>query len=555
VIVAGAFVLAACSGSDDRGEPPPQTRATIVDEATSTGGTDNVFTPSGSGEQSSGDDPAPSGSADSSSTDEVADATVADAGESSDEADTDTPPDPNQLDYSIVFDDLGGGVDGGWITVPVDYDDPQGDTLKLWVTRHHASSEDDRIGVLFTNNGGPGMPASSMPFNADAYFRDPLVQDFDIVAWDPRGTGVSGGSVDCIADDEYDHYYAEPDVSPETDAERDALVDLAEEYAQSCIDAVGNLLPHLGTNNSARDMDAIRQALGEDQVSYLGFSYGSELGAVWATFFPDTVRAAVLDGAAHPDAASVEPAKQQRMGFERSFNAFLDQCSANPACVFHNDGDAAGAYDRLLDELDENPIPGADGRPLVNQGIAAGAVIQAMYSDRRWPALERSLADATNGDGAGLLALFDGYFRRDPQDGSYGNLIESLEAISCADEPDRLTVEEADRRAEEFIGATPRVFPGTTGSYTCDFFPPSADPRAEITGDRAGPIVVIGTTGDPTTPLDSSAAMADALEEGVLVTVDANRHLAYGQTTDCIDDIVHDYLIWLEPPAPGIVCS
>ena len=173
---------------------------------------------------------------------------------------------------------------------------------------------------------------------------------------------MSGGSVDCIDDSEYDRYFASSDITPEDDAERQALVDLAQEFAESCIEAVGvDVLPHLGTNNSARDMDAIRQALGEDQVSYLGYSYGSELGAVWATLFPDTVRAAVLDGAAHPDSDGIEPAKQQQLGFEAVFNSFLAECSANTSCVFHNDGDAEAAYDALLAQVDEAPIPGPDG--------------------------------------------------------------------------------------------------------------------------------------------------------------------------------------------------
>jgi pimeloyl-ACP methyl ester carboxylesterase len=301
-------------------------------------------------------------------------------------------------------------------------------------------------------------------------------------------------------------------------------------------------------------MDAIRQALGEAQASFLGYSYGSELGAVWATLFPDTVRAAVLDGAAHPDSEGIEPVKQQQLGFENVFDAFLAQCSAEPSCPFHNDGDAGGAFDRLLDDLDENPVPGPDGRPLVGQEIAVGGAIQAMYTDRRWPALERALDDAANGDGSGLLALHDSYFQRDPNDGSYSNLLESFQAITCADDPERLTPEESDERADELIGIAPRLFPYTTGSYTCDFFPASADPRAEITGERAGPIVVIGTTGDPSTPLTSSAAMADALEEGRLVTVEANQHTAY-RSGECINEIVHRYLIWLEVPDVDARCS
>ena len=514
------MTLVACSGSAEESEPPPATRPTVAPRVTSATPPESVTT-------------VPAGGAR-----EVIETTTGV---------------PRQREYSIEFEDLGAGVDGGWITVPLDYDDPQGETIDLWVTRHRTTS-DGRVGVLLMNNGGPGVPASSMAASVRSYAEDPLVERFDVVSWDPRGTGVSGGSVDCIDDSEYDRYFASSDITPEDDAERQVLVELAQEFADSCIEAAGvDVLPHLGTNNSARDMDAIRQALGEDQASYLGYSYGSELGAVWASLFPDTVRAAVLDGAAHPDSEGLEPAKQQQLGFESVFNSFLAECSANPSCVFHNDGDAEAAYDALLAQVDEAPIPGPEGRAAINQEVVAGAVIQAMYTDRRWPALERSLADAAAGDGSGLLALYDSYFQRDPQDGSYSNLLESFQAITCADEPDRLSVEEADERAAELIGFAPRLFPSTTASYTCDFFPPSADPRAEITGERAGPIVVIGATGDPSTPLASSAAMADALEEGVLVTVDANRHTAY-RSGNCINDVVHQYLIWLEPPAPDTRC-
>jgi len=518
--IAVAATLAACAGSSGDGEPPPATRATAAPRSIETIASE----PTASEPATSGVDVATTST------------TV-----------------PAPLEYSIEFEDLGAGVEGGWVTVPLDYDDPQGATLDLWVTRHRTES-DGRVGVLFANNGGPGVPASSIAAGVRGWVEDPLVERFDVVSWDPRGTGESGGAVDCIDDADYDRFFASADITPEDDAEREELIALARDFADNCIAAVGvDVLPHLGTNNTARDMDAIRQALGEDQVSYLGYSYGSELGAVWATLFPDTVRAAVLDGAAHPDPDGIEPAKQQQLGFERVFNAFLAECSATPSCAFHNDGDAEGAFDALLQRLDDEPAPGPAGRAAVNQEVAINGVIQAMYTDRRWPALERALADAAAGDGSGLLALHDSYFQRDPQDGSYSNLLESFQAITCADEPDRLTPDEADARAAELIGVAPRLFPYTTASYTCDFFPDPDDPRAEVTGERAGPIVVIGTTGDPSTPLESSAAMADALEEGVLVTVEANRHTAY-RSGSCINDVVHEYLIWLEAPAPDTRC-
>lgn len=458
---------------------------------------------------------------------------------------------PVPLDYEIVWDESAGSVDVGRLVVPLDYADPQGETIELRVARHRA--EGDRIGSLFVNNGGPGSPASSMAIDATSWFRPALTDRFDVVAWDPRGTGASGGAVDCIDDDEYDRFYSSGDITPDDDAEKAELVALSEEFAQRCIDRVGRALQYIGTNSSARDMDAIRQALGEEQVSYFGFSYGSELGAAWATMFPTTVRAAVLDGAADPNADSIESTRQQWVGFEGALNTFLAECSADEGCAFHNDGDAEGAFDRLFASLDESPLPGPDGRTDINLAVAVTGVARAMYSDLFWPALERALDDAANGDGTGLLGLQDAYYQR-RSDGSYSNLLESFQAISCADDPDRPTVAEADADAESLIGVAPRLFPYTTGSYTCSFFPDAIDPRITVTGVGAGPIVVVGTTGDPSTPLDSSRKMASALEDGRLVVVEANQHTGY-RVNSCIDNTIHDYLVQLEAPETEKLCD
>ena len=200
-----------------------------------------------------------------------------------------------------------------------------------------------------------------------------------------------------------------------------------------------------------------------------------------------------------------------------------------------------------------SPLPSAGDRVPVNLSVAVLAVAQAMYTESYWPAHERAHEDAAAGDGAGLLQLHDAYYGR-RADGSYSNLIEAFQAINCADDEERPTVEDADADVDEVLAVAPRIFPYTTGSYSCTFFPPALDPRVEITGAGAGPIVVVGTTGDPATPLDSSRAMADALEDGRLVIVEANQHTGY-RGDSCVRDIVHEYLLTLVAPDDGTTCS
>jgi pimeloyl-ACP methyl ester carboxylesterase len=465
--------------------------------------------------------------------------------------DTSAPPGTAPAAGEIEWEPYDDGVEVGTLEVPVDHDEPDGPTFDLFLARHVAADPDQRIGSLLVNPGGPGFGGTDFAIFAEQIYDEQLTDRFDIIGWDPRGTGQSEPAVDCIED--YDRFFAEPDVTPDDEAERAESVALAEEFAEGCEANSDGAAPYVGTNATARDMDLIRRALGEDEVSYFGFSYGSELGATWATLFPDTVRAAVLDGAADPNADSTEQSIQQLTGFESTLATFLAQCSADTSCAFHNGGDAEGAFDALMASLDESPVPSEDGRPPVNRGVATNGVVQAMYSEAYWPALERALADAAAGDGAGLLALHDSYFQRQP-DGSYGNELEAFQAITCADSDERLSVEEEDALAPQFTAAAPRLAPpGISGSYFCTFFRPALDPRVEITGAAAGPIVVIGTTGDPATPLDSTRRMAEALEDGRLVVVEADQHTGYN-VNRCINELVNDYLIDLVAPPTGTEC-
>lgn len=442
------------------------------------------------------------------------------------------------------------GAEEGWLEVPFDYADPAGGTFRLYLTRYPAQDPSQRIGSLLVNPGGPGAPGSVLALAAPQIYDPELVERFDIVAWDPRGTGESTPYVDCI--DDYDAYFAAGDITPDDAAERQQLVDLAEDLAAQCVTRSGAILPYIGTNNSARDMDAIRRALGEDKISYFGWSYGSELGATWATLFPTTVRAAVLDGAADPNADMLEGSLQQTAGFEGTLTTYLAQCSADPTCAFHNGGDAEGGFDRLMLKLDAKPLPSDAGRPAVSRGVALGAVAEAMYSESTWPELSGALAAAEQGDGSGLLALWDSYFQREP-DGTWSNLQEAFQSISCMDTAERRTVAEEDASAPLFNEAAPRMSPGTAGGYFCTFFPPSSDPRVEITGAGAGPIVVCGATGDAATPLESTRNMADTLEDGRLVIIAYDGHTCY-QNDACATEVIDDYLVNLTVPPEVTLC-
>ncbi len=290
------------------------------------------------------------------------------------------------------------------LEVPYDYEDPAIGSFSLFVKKRSVEDPAKRIGSLLVNPGGPGFGGSSLADDAYYYFSSDLLERFDIIAWDPRGTGESTPAVDCV--DTYDEYFG-LDSPPDNDEEIQALIDASQQFNDECLARSGEILPYISTEASARDMNSIRLALGEDKISYLGFSYGSELGATWTTLFPDTVRAAVLDGAVDPDSNSTDEGKSQAKGFEQQLTAFLDQCSARVSCKFHNKGNAEAAFDKLIADLDANPLVVSSDRTPVTQGVAYTAIAQAMYSDFYWPQLEAALKSAQLGDGSGLLSLYD----------------------------------------------------------------------------------------------------------------------------------------------------
>jgi pimeloyl-ACP methyl ester carboxylesterase len=438
----------------------------------------------------------------------------------------------------------------GQLAVPFDYDNPGTGSFVLSLMRRPAEIPESRIGSLLVNPGGPGFGGTTVAEQAEWYFSTELLEQFDVVGWDPRGTGASTPAVDCTED--YDRYFG-IDSPPNDDAAKQKMIDLTQEFVDLCVERNGEMLKYISTEASARDMDSIRNALNEDKISYFGFSYGSELGATWVTLFPDTVRAAVFDGASDPNASGFDQSMAQLKGFEQQLTAFLADCAKRVSCKIYNNGKPAALFDQLAIDIDTKPIVVSGDRTPVTQGVFYTAVVQAMYSNTLWPQLETALADAAKGNGAQLLALYDDYFQRQP-DGSYGNELEAFLAISCLDDPEGSTVADVDADVARFAAAAKRLGENFGYGYACALWPHRVAERVIVTGKGAGPIVVIGTTGDAATPLASTRKAAKNLEQGVLVIVEADRHTGYGLNS-CVVQNVDAYLISLKAPKIETYCK
>lgn len=452
----------------------------------------------------------------------------------------------------LVWAPIDGGLEEATLTVPVDHAASDGSTLDLRVLRRPADDPAARIGSLIVNPGGPGFGAESMIRGAEGYFDAELLAAFDIVGFDPRGTGASRPAIDCI--DDYDALDSATDLTPDDDAARQAQIATVTAFAEDCVARTGDAIAHMSTASTARDIDVLRRALGEETITYFGTSYGCRLGATWATLFPDTVRAAILDGCEDPTADPLESIRQQAVGFQASVEAFVAACvAARAECPIPHDGDPADALRELWARAGAEGIPSLPGRPVVNETVLRTATVLSMYSEDLWPTYATAIAMALEGDGSLLTQLADAYTQR-REDGTWGNELEALSVISCMDADRRPTIEEQAALDLELSTLAPLVYPeGIFTVSVCDALPTPADEPVTITGEGAPTLLVIGNTGDPATPFASTERMAAALASSVLVAVESNDHGGYS-TNDCIDDIVHRYLIDGAVPAAGTLC-
>lgn len=439
----------------------------------------------------------------------------------------------------LEWEDCAGGLECTTFEVPYDYENPSIGTFRLPVTRHLANNLSERIGTLLINPGGPGAAALDYVAYADQIFSNSIVDRFDILAWDPRGVGQSDPHIDCV--DSMDDYFG-LDPSPDDESETKLLTSGAEAFATACMTRSGEFLPYVSTMNTASDMDVLRRALNEEQISYLGFSYGTSLGATWATLFPETVRAAVLDAAVDPTKGYVDDLLLQAGGFESSLNAFLTKCNATK-CSFMKVGESAeDAFDRILLSLDQNPIANESDRTFTNQGVAQTGIAGALYGDYQWPQLESALSAADLGDGQPLLILFDEYFSRD----SSGLTDDSLDAyfgISCLDRDEPITPDQVLNLKSGLQDIAPRLGAGWIQEMLiCANWQVEPQGGITVSANTEHRIVVVGSTGDAATPLEGTRNMVTALGRARLVISPLEQHTTYGSDV-CVTKIVDDYLL------------
>lgn len=448
-----------------------------------------------------------------------------------------------------------GGVQCAKLKVPVDYASPAS-SIEIAVSKVPASG--DKKGTLVVNPGGPGGSGYDYAAAADQIVTPAVRRQFDVVGFDPRGVGRSA-PITCVDDTSMDTWLG-ADPTPNNAAGAQDLLTQSKKFAESCKAKAGPLLAHVSTVDVAKDMDILRAAVGEQKLDYLGKSYGTLIGSVYAGMFPTHVGRFVLDGVVPPDITADQMNLGQAKGFEEATRAYVSNCVAEGSCPLGSDVDSGMARIRsFLNGLDSKPLPvtgNADVSKLT-EGWASYGIAEAMYSKDLWPTLTDAFTAAFQGDGDPLMDLANQYAERN-SDGSYsGNLMQVINPVSCLDRGGSADLGATEKEAAEFAKQAPTWGPMLAwGSLVCGVWPyqPTRSPE-KISAAGSGPILVVGTTRDPATPYAWSQQLAAELADGHLLTYDGDGHTAYvSQGSSCVDDAVDGYLINGTVPPEGKAC-
>ncbi|MGW1563508.1 alpha/beta hydrolase [Streptomyces sp. NPDC002144] len=440
---------------------------------------------------------------------------------------------------------------------PLDWNKPKGDTIGIALIRAKTSgAANRRIGSLVFNFGGPGgSGVTTLPaFGAD-YAK--LRTRYDLVSFDPRGVGRSA-PVECENDQQLDAYFQQ-DATPDDAGERTEYLDNTKKFNAACEKHSKKVLPHVRTTDAARDMDLMRQILGDKKLYYFGISYGTELGGVYAHLFPGHVGRAVFDAVVDPTQNPEQASLGQAKGFQLALDNFAEDCTskAEPCPVGDSAQDVKNRIATLLKNLDSKPIPGILPRQLT-QSAATNGIAQALYSKDFWQYLTEGLEQAYQGDGQVLMLLSDSMNGRN-QNGEYSNITAANISINCADEKPRYSPGYVEGKLPEFQAASPLFGDFLAwGMLSCtDWAVAGAADHPDVSAPGAAPILVVGNTGDPATPYEGARRMVDALGKGVGVelTYKGQGHGAYDSKNKCVQSAVNGYLLDGKVPPAGTVCS
>ena len=443
------------------------------------------------------------------------------------------------------------GFECSAVAVPLDHLNPEGQVFEIALIRKAGT---DNLPPLLINPGGPG--ASGVAYVRDSYESlgtEKLRSDFQLIGFDPRGVGESAPVICSDLDLKDQVYYEESGFPLGSEQDLEVSKDLLERFAASCQES-GFDVSYFNTQQAARDMDVIRSALGVEKLNYLGFSYGTELGATYIALFPERVGRFVLDGAVDPTLSSGESTVSQVEGFDKAFRTYLADCLAQAVCPFAGTvDDALKRVDELLSDLQTTKLSSQYDRE-VGLTVALYGIFAALYSQASWTYLTQAFEEAFQGDGSTLLLLADFYNDKDPDGGYLSNINEANTAINCADErvapEDFAMVKQAALDASQVFGkyfAYPEL--GCLGW-------PQGESMVEIdytVGLEVGPLV-IGTTGDPATPYQQAVSLAKLLNGATLLTFQGEGHTAYGSDT-CVNDYVENYLLGENLGSAELICG
>lgn len=452
------------------------------------------------------------------------------------------------------------GVECTWVTVPIDYSNPSAGSMKLRVAYAPASAGgSQRYGFLFTNPGGPGGSGLDIPFDVNSYVSDKLITHFDILGWDPRGVGQSD-PIRCLNNKQKDAL-VNLNATPTTPAEIATFTAAQKAFALACKTKNPKTYDHVGTVAAAHDMDIIRAVIGEKSMYYLGFSYGTYLGAWYAEQFPKRITRMVLDGAINPALDNTQLSLEQLKGFERALYRFLDWCPKSSSCpsIFKVSQDAR--IHLIIAEqnlLAKKPAKTDDPKRPLTESLFQTGMVYSLYDDTYgWPGLAGALDQLmVHGDGTDMLQLADAYLNRQP-DGTYpDNSLDSFNAITCYDKPPTPQLQGTLPLVKSWSAQYPVLGSNFAwANMTCGYWPVHTDLKpGPLHAKGSGPILVLGTTYDPATPYDEAVALSQQLDNGHLVTWIGDGHTAYNRGSECVRKAVDDYFLYGKLPKKGLVC-